>query len=73
MVDTSQYEAVFSVVDADNNGRIDAHELKSMMSALGDDVSDEQAEEMVRKIDTGGDGTISLEEFATFMSSGGTA
>lgn len=70
MVDTSQYEAVFKVVDADNNGRIDAHELKSMMSALGDEVSEEQAAEMVRTIDTGDNGTISLEEFAVFMSGG---
>lgn len=68
MVDTSQYAGVFSVVDANDDGRIDAHELKSMMQALGEEVSEERADEMVRQIDTAGDGTISLEEFATFMS-----
>jgi Ca2+-binding EF-hand superfamily protein len=67
MVDTSKYEAVFNVVDANDDGRIDAHELKSMMSAMGEEVTDERAEEMVRQIDTAGDGTISLEEFAAFM------
>jgi calmodulin len=70
MVDTSEYAAAFSLVDANNDGRIDAHELKSMMQALGEEVSDERAAEMVGAMDSGGDGTISLEEFATFMGNG---
>lgn len=70
MVDTSKYSAAFELVDADNDGRISADELKAMMSALGEEVTEERAAEMVRHVDTDGDGTISLEEFAAFMSGG---
>lgn len=70
MTDTAKYEATFSLVDANNDGRIGASELQSMMTALGKEVSDERAAEMIRKMDGDGDGEISLEEFAAFMSSG---
>lgn len=71
MVDTAKYQASFDLVDADNDGRISAGELQAMMRALGDEVTDERAQEMVRKVDRDGDGLITLEEFAGFMDSGG--
>ncbi len=70
MADTSAYAATFEIVDGNNDGQISAQELKQLMQALGDDVSDEAAAEVVRRMDSDGDGEISLEEFATYMSQG---
>jgi Ca2+-binding EF-hand superfamily protein len=70
MADTSKYAASFDLVDGDDDGLISADELKRMMQALGTEVTDDQAAEMVRKVDTDDDGRITLEEFAAFMSGG---
>ncbi len=39
------------------------------MQALGDEITDEASEQAVRLMDTDGDGLISLEEFAGYLSS----
>lgn len=70
MVDTSAYEATFTIVDADGDGLISATELQAVMKAMGEDVTPERAETIVQTIDADGDGLISLEEFARFMASG---
>lgn len=67
MADTKDYKATFELVDSDGDGLISADELKQVMLALGDDITDEQAREYVRKVDSDGDGRISLEEFASFL------
>ncbi|MFC3995675.1 EF-hand domain-containing protein [Nocardiopsis sediminis] len=68
MADTTEYAATFNLVDTDGDGRISAPELVALMQALGDEVSDEQAAEVVARLDSSGDGLISLEEFATYLS-----
>lgn len=70
MADTSAYAATFEIVDGNKDGQISAQELKALMLALGDDVTDETAAEVVRRMDGDGDGEISLEEFAAYMSRG---
>jgi Ca2+-binding EF-hand superfamily protein len=70
VVDKTEYAASFDLVDADNDGRISAAELQQLMQVMGKEVTADQAAEMVRKVDSDGDGHISLEEFATFLSSG---
>ncbi len=70
MPDTSAYAATFEIVDGNKDGRISAGELKMLMKALGDDVTDEAAAEVVRRMDSDGDDEISLEEFTAYMSQG---
>lgn len=70
MADTSAYAATFEIVDGNKDGRISAAELKLLMRALGDEVTDEAAAEVVRRMDADGDGEISLEEFSAYMSQG---
>lgn len=70
MPDSSAYAATFEIVDGDKDGRISAAELTQLMRALGDDVTDEAAAEVVRRMDADGDGRISLEEFTAYMSQG---
>jgi Ca2+-binding EF-hand superfamily protein len=68
MPDSSAYAATFQIVDANKDGHISAAELKLLMKALGEEITDETAVEVVRQMDANGDGEISLEEFATYMS-----
>ena len=70
MVDTSRYESTFNLVDTDGDGLLSAQEMQSVMKALGEDITAERADTIVKTIDTDGDGRISLEEFATFMEGG---
>jgi Ca2+-binding EF-hand superfamily protein len=69
VADTSEYAATFELLDADGDGRISAAELKNLMTALGEEITDEAAVQGVQVVDDYGDGLISLEEFASWMSS----
>lgn len=59
--------AAFQVFDADGSGSISASELRHVMANLGEKLSDEELEEMIREADTDGDGEISIEEFAMMI------
>jgi Ca2+-binding EF-hand superfamily protein len=67
MADASEYKATFELVDIDGDGFISPVELKSLMAALGQQITDARAVEVVVQADQNGDGKISLEEFAAFM------
>ena len=68
MPDANAYAATFEIVDVNKDGHISAPELKLLMKALGEEITDETAMEVVRTMDTNGDDEISLEEFAAYMS-----
>jgi calmodulin len=57
----------FKVFDRDSNGLISAQELKHVMTSLGEKVSDEEVEEMIRDADIDGDGYINYEEFVRMI------
>jgi Ca2+-binding EF-hand superfamily protein len=67
MSDPEQYQATFELVDADGDGYISAEELKSLMKALGQEITDTRAVEVVVDADGNRDGKISLEEFTAMM------
>jgi Ca2+-binding EF-hand superfamily protein len=69
VADPSKYADTFRLIDANGDGRISADELKQLMDALGDEISDGAAAEAVRIIDTDGDGQVTLEEFAGYLDS----
>ncbi len=68
MPDTSEYETTFALIDADGDGLITATELQQLMTALGGEVTDEAARHAVEVLDTNGDGRVSLEELASYLS-----
>ena len=51
----------FDVFDQDGDGYIDRHELKQVMSNLGNDLPDEVIADMIRQADMDGDGRINFE------------
>ncbi|CAN6287034.1 unnamed protein product [Urochloa humidicola] len=57
----------FSVIDKDQDGYISATELRQVMTNLGEKVTDQEVEEMMREADTDGDGRVSFEEFKRRM------
>lgn len=57
------------VFDRDGNGFITAAELRHVMTTLGEKLSDEEVDEMIREADVDGDGQINYEEFVALMTS----
>lgn len=57
----------FRVFDRNHDGFISAPELKLVMTNLGEKVTDEEVEDMIKEIDLDGDGLINLHEFITVL------
>ena len=57
----------FKVFDKDGSGLIASNELRQVMTSLGDRLTDEEADEMIREADVDGDGYINYEEFVRMM------
>jgi Ca2+-binding EF-hand superfamily protein len=67
VADVTEYKATFELIDGDGDGFISAAELVRLFTALGEEVTEEQAQQIVAGADRSADGLISLEEFATYM------
>ena len=59
----------FKVFDRDGNGLISAHELRFVMTTAGEQLTDDEIDEMIREADIDGDGYIDYEEFVRMMMS----
>merc|ERR1719504_482893 len=70
MKDTDSEEELqeaFKVFDKDGNGTISAAELRHVMTNLGEKLTDEEVDEMIREADVDGDGEVNYEEFVKMM------
>jgi len=65
-VNEGYIHAVFSVLDADGGGTIDATELATVLDLTGD-ANKKVVEEIIKEVDTDGDGVINFEEFRNAM------
>uniref|UniRef100_A0A0D9Y176 EF-hand domain-containing protein n=1 Tax=Leersia perrieri TaxID=77586 RepID=A0A0D9Y176_9ORYZ len=57
----------FKVFDKDQDGLISAAELRHVMISLGEKLSDEEVEQMIREADLDGDGQVNFDEFVRMM------
>ncbi|KAF3935067.1 Calmodulin [Dactylellina cionopaga] len=62
-----ELRSAFNVFDTDKTGTIDAKELRNVMKALGEDLTDDQIDDMIREADKDGNGTIDFDEFKAIM------
>ena len=71
MKDTDSEEEIreaFRVFDKDGNGFISAAELRHVMTNLGEKLTDEEVDEMIREADIDGDGQVNYEgNFSGFL------
>ena len=69
MKDTDSEEEIkeaFRVFDKDGNGFISAAELRHVMTNLGEKLTDEEVDEMIREADIDGDGQVNYDGKAGF-------
>ena len=72
MKDTDSEEEIreaFRVFNKSGNGFISGAELKHVMNNLGEKLTDEEIDEMIRESDIDGDGYVNYKEFVTMMTS----
>jgi len=56
-----EIKEAFRVFDKDGNGFISAAELRHVMTNLGEKLTDEEVDEMIREADIDGDGQVNYE------------
>ncbi|XP_059317942.1 calmodulin-3-like [Lycium ferocissimum] len=62
-----EFKEAFKVFDKDQNGYISATELRHVMINLGEKLTDEEVEQMIREADLDGDGQVNFNEFVKMM------
>jgi Ca2+-binding EF-hand superfamily protein len=62
-----EYIEAFRVFDRDGSGTVNREELRHIMIALGDMVSVEELDVMLRDADVNGDGEIEYKNFVRLM------
>ena len=63
---------LFNEFDRDHSGLIELSEIQEIGKKLGESLSDEEVQTIIKEIDVDGDGKISLEEFGAWWRSGRT-
>ena len=58
---------VFKTFDQQNRGFYDVNEMKQIMAANGENISDQEADQLFKDIDADQDGRISFEDFVQMM------
>ena len=70
----AELREAFNAFDADRSGSITQDELKKAMKNCGNNCSDKEIEDMIKKADKDGDGKVSFagkKYFFTFLTIGG--
>uniref|UniRef100_A0A1B6E6U9 EF-hand domain-containing protein n=1 Tax=Clastoptera arizonana TaxID=38151 RepID=A0A1B6E6U9_9HEMI len=65
----AELREAFRVFDKDNDGMISSYELRHVMTNLGEKLSDEEVDDMIKEADTDGDGQVNYNEFVSILTS----
>lgn len=60
----------FKAFDLDHNNFVGAAEIRHVLINIGENVTDEEVDEMIRMVDTDGDGQVSFTEFYVMVTGG---
>jgi len=66
LTDEDTIRSVFNILDRDGNGVVDAEEL-ALVLGMNSEVEKRKVKEIIREVDTNGDGVLSFEEFREAM------
>lgn len=62
-----EIKQAFDTFDLDNNRFVGAAEIRHIVKLIGEEVTDEEVDEMIRMCDTDGDGQVTFDEFYKLM------
>jgi len=65
--DERELKECFRVLDKEKKGEVNTNEIRYILKALGDDLTDEEIDDMIADVDTDGSGWVDYEEFAKLM------
>lgn len=63
----AEFKEAFQIFDKDGDGYISTKELRNAMIALGNNPTDDEVNEKIRKVDKDKSGTVDFKEFLTLM------
>jgi len=63
----AEMEKAFRLFDDDNTGKISFKNLKRVCQEIGENINDEELQEMIDEADRDGDGQVNLQEFLRIM------
>ncbi|KAK2154774.1 hypothetical protein LSH36_258g05110 [Paralvinella palmiformis] len=63
----AELEQAFRMFDRDHDGFIDARELRHLLTNLGEKLTDQEVDEMIREVDVDGDGKVDYGEFVAML------
>ena len=58
-----ELKKAFAVMDKNGDGVVEKDELRTLLQGLGEDVTEEVIDEMIKIADTNGDGKVDFAEF----------
>lgn len=65
--DEKELRDIFRVLDKDKKGEVNVSELRWILKNLGDDLTEEDIDDMIADVDTDGSGWVDYDEFAHLM------
>ncbi|TPX31142.1 hypothetical protein SmJEL517_g05469 [Synchytrium microbalum] len=65
--DEREFRAAFNLLDADQDGRISATELRTILKGFGEDLTTDEVDELIKEHDVDGDGYLGYEEFVKML------
>jgi len=65
--DERELKEIFRVLDKEKKGEVNVNELRWILKNLGDDLTEDDIDDMIADVDTDGSGWVDYEEFAKLM------
>lgn len=65
--DERELKEIFRVLDKEKKGEVNVNELRWILKSLGDDLTEDDIDDMIMDVDTDGSGWVDYDEFAKLM------
>merc|ERR1712033_58621 len=65
--DERELKEIFRVLDKEKKGEVNTNELRWILKSLGDDLTEEDIDDMIADVDTDGSGWVDYDEFSKLM------